>query len=524
MLFRRKSQSRTKRRAAAGVSSEEGHPQTQQTSTPPRQTTPASPGAYFAETEPFWPTGKGVYQPASGLRPTHSVSRGHRVSQWLSHVAYRYPARLTVSVFALLILVVTLLLSIPAASATGRHTPFVDALFTAVSAVTVTGLTVVDTATHWSFFGQLVIAVGMSLGGFGVVTMAAMLALVVSRRLGLTQRLLSAGDTQGRLSDAGTLFFGVLASTLIVEAVLFLTILGPLLRRGHDAGKAVWSAAFMAISAFNNAGFVNLPEGMAPYAGSWGVLLPLMMAAVIGAVGFPVITDLRRHWRQPKSWSLHTKLTLTAYFTLMVGSGVVVAALEWNNPATFGALNGSEKLLNAIVESVNPRSLGVSAVDVGDMTDATWLVTDLSMFIGGGSGSHAGGIKVTTFVVLLLAAWTEARGKPDVEAFRRRIPHSVVRQSVAVLLLAVALVTIAALGLLVMTPYSLDRVLFESVSAFGTVGLSTGLTPFLPHAGKLLLAVLMVAGRVGPMTLAAALALQNRHTVVQRPQARPMVG
>ncbi len=486
--------------------------------------TPVRADLHFAEAEPHWSSNRSHHGNAP-LPPTARHGEANSpLLRWFRRIAYRYPARLTVIFFGVLILVVAALLSLPAASAQGQRTPFIDAFFTSVSAVTVTGLTVVDTATHWSFFGQAVILGAISVGGFGVVTVAASLTLMVSHRLGLTQRLLSAESTQGRLGDAGSLFVGVLVTTLVVEFAVFLVILIPLLGQEQGVGQSVWQAFFMAVSAFNNAGFVNLDGGMAPHVNSWGILLPIMLGAAAGAVGFPVLADLRRTWRTPRKWALHTKLTLSTYFGLVALSGVLVAALEWNNPDTFGSLSFGSKMLNSVVEAVNPRSLGISAIDVQDMTGASRLVTDISMFIGGGSGSHAGGIKVTTFIVLLLAVWAEARGNPDVEAFHRRIPNEVVRQGVAILLLAVTLVSLVVLVLLIVTPYSLDQVIFEAASAFGTVGLSTGITPYVPGGGKVLLAALMITGRVGPMTLAASLALRNRHRVVKMPSARPIVG
>lgn len=481
-------------------------------------------GMGFAESEPFTYRGRNLAALAASRRHQGGYSGNSRFKLWFNYIAFRHPARLSISIFAILITVFTLLLMLPAANTTGSFTPPTDALFTSVSAVCVTGLAVVDTATYWTFFGQVIIAIAISLGGFGVMTMASLLALVVSRRLGLTQRLLSTDDTQGRMGDALTLIMGVLVTTLVAEAVLFFVLFPSFLNSGHSFASATWSALFLSISSFNNAGFVNLPEGMDPYIGNWFVLLPLMLAAALGAIGFPVITDLRRRWRTPRSWSLHTKITLSTYITLALVSGIVVAILEWNNPYTFGTLTGSEKLLNSVVASLNPRSLGISAIDVGQMTGASWLITDISMFIGGGSGSHAGGIKVTTFTVLLLAAWTEARGKRDVEAFHRRVPYETVRQAVAVLLAATTLVFTVATLLLVMTPFPLDRVLFETISAFGTVGLSTGITPALPNPAKILLSFLMVTGRVGPMTLAAALALRQTRTMIRQPEERPIVG
>ncbi len=482
------------------------------------------PESHFADAEP-------LERSTQILAPSHLILHGgrsrtfwYRSRHSLNQFAMRYPARLTLIVFALLITITTAGLLLPASNARGEVTPFVDALFTAISAVCVTGLTVVDTATYWTLFGQIVIFMGISLGGLGVMTMASLLTLVVSRRLGLTQRLLAQDDVQGRMGDALTLVKGVLVTTIVAEVVLFIVVVPSFLDQGHSVGSSIWDALFMSISAFNNAGFVNVPEGMEAYIGNWLVLLPLMLAAFVGAIGFPVIVDLKRRWRRPRTLSLHSKLTISTYLGLALTTGIIVAALEWSNPHTFGSLNLSEKLLNSIVEAINPRSLGVSAVDVDQMTSASWLVTDVSMFIGGGSASHAGGIKVTTFTVLVLAAWSEARGRRDVEAFHRRLPVGVIRQAVAVVLAAVLLIFGTTAILLVTTPFALDRILFEVISAFGTVGLSTGITSAMPVGGKILLGFLMVVGRVGPMTFAAGLALRERKSCIRMPEERPIVG
>lgn len=482
------------------------------------------PESHFADAEPL----ELAPQPIS---PHNLLTHGARGTRFwrqsrlsINRFALRYPARLTLLVFTALITMTTGALLLPAANARGEVTPFIDAFFTAVSAVCVTGLTVVDTATYWTLFGQFVIFMGVNLGGLGVMTMASLLTLAVSRRLGLTQRLLAQDDAQGRMGDALTLVKGVIVTTLVAEILLFIIVVPSFLLHGHSVPMSLWDALFMSVSAFNNAGFVNMPEGLEAYIGNWLVLLPLMMAAALGAIGFPVIIDLRRSWRRPRMLSLHSKITLTMYFGLAVTTGVIVAALEWTNPHTFGQLNLSEKLLNSVVEAVNPRSLGASAVDVSQMTGASWLVTDISMFIGGGSASHAGGIKVTTFTILVLAAWAEARGRHDVEAFHRRLPLGTIRQAVAVLLGSVLLVLSTTVVLLVITPFSLDRILFEVISAFGTVGLSTGITSAMPFAGKALLSFLMVVGRVGPMTFAAALALRERRSFIRMPEERPIVG
>lgn len=447
------------------------------------------------------------------------------LSHWLEVAAREYPARVTVLVFLILITIVTSLLSLPIATVGPGSAQFLDALFTAVSAVCVTGLTTVDTALYWSGFGEFVIILGVFIGGLGVMTLASLLAFAVSRHLGLTGRIL-ARDAVGSkaMSNSGTIIMGVFFTSVTVEAVLFVFLFIRLLTQGTALGDAAWDAMFMSISSFNNAGFVNLPGDAEALVGDWGVLLPVIVGAFIGALGFPVLSELQRNPFKASRWSLHTKLTLSVFITLVVTSVIFTGSLEWNNPDTFGKLPVDERILNSLLAGVNPRSLGVSPVPVDNMHPATLFVMGVSMFIGGGSASTAGGIKVTTFAVLLLAVLAEARGSQDIETFRRRLSTGTLRLAVSVLTISAALVGAATFMLLLLTDFGLEQVLFEVISAFGTVGLSSGITGDLPGSAQLLLAGLMLAGRLGPMTLATALALREQPHLIRMPEAHPIVG
>jgi Trk-type K+ transport system membrane component len=228
--------------------------------------------------------------------------------------------------------------------------------------------------------------------------------------------------------------------------------------------------------------------------------------------------------RRPADWDLHTKLTMTTTTLLLVISVVTISAFEWTNPATFGGLDLHEKLLAGMFAGVMPRSGGFSTVDVGEMNEATWLATDALMFVGGGSASTAGGIRVTTLAVLFLAVVAEARGDEDVEVYRRRIPASTIRIAVTVLLVGATVVLLGSLLLLALTGFSLNVVLFEVISAFATCGLSNGITPDLPDAAKYVLVAMMYIGRTGTMTLAGALALRERARMFRLPEERPVVG
>jgi trk system potassium uptake protein TrkH len=443
----------------------------------------------------------------------------------LDAIARRHPARLALLVFAGVVALVTLLLSVPAATARGDRPPLVDALFTATSAVCITGLTVVDTAAYWSLYGQGVILAGIQIGGFGIMTLASILGLAVSRRLGLTQRLLTASETKTtRLGEVGSLVRAVIVTSFAVESVLALALFPRFLTLGQGTGEAVWNATFYAVSIFNNAGFVNTPGGLYPYVGDPWINFPVIIGAFIGALGFPVILVLAQKWRKPSRWNLHAKLTVTTSLALAVIGTALIGALEWLNPRTFGALPVPERLLAALMAGITPRSSGFATVDVGEMREATWLLQDALMFVGGGSASTAGGIKVTTLAVMLLAIGAEARGDRDVDAFGRRIPSESLRLAVAVTFIGATTVLVASLILLSMTDLRLDVILFEVISAFATCGLSTGITPALPDEAKYLLSALMFAGRTGTMTVAAALAVRSRRRVIRQPEEGPIIG
>lgn len=444
---------------------------------------------------------------------------------FVDYIARRAPARLAVVVFALVIGAITILLRLPAATTSGKPADFVDALFTATSAVCVTGLTTVPTEIYWSGFGQAVILIGVQMGGLGVLTLASLLGMAVSRRLGLTQRIMVASETKTQqFGEVGSLVRVVVLASVTVELFITALLIPRFIALGFDVSEAIWHGLFYAISAFNNAGFVSTPDGLMPYGSDWLLTGPIMIAAFIGALGFPVIMTLARKWRHPRRWNLHARLTITTSVSLVAIGAILIVALEWSNPATLGDMSIGDKLHAGFFQGIMPRSAGLTTVNIGGMNEGTWLATDALMFVGGGSASTAGGIKVTTFAVMLLAIRAEARGDRDIEAWGRRVPAGVLRLSVAVVFVGATLVLIASLILLALTDLTLDVVLFEVISAFATCGLSTGITPDLPDSGKYVLTALMFVGRTGTMTVAAALALRNRQRVIRLPKERPIVG
>ncbi|MFF2621713.1 TrkH family potassium uptake protein [Oerskovia jenensis] len=443
----------------------------------------------------------------------------------IDRLARHSPARLAVTVFAAVISLFTLLLMAPWATTSGRSAPFVDALFTATSAVCVTGLVVVPTGTYWSTYGQVVILVGIKVGGLGVMTLASILGMAVSRRIGLTQKLLTASETKTtRLGEVGSLVRVVIITSTTIELTIALLLLPRFVVLEESFGEAAWHGLFYGISAFNNAGFIPTAEGLTPYVGDWMLLMPIIIGVFIGSLGFPVILNVMRNRRRASKWSLHTKLTLSTSAILVVVAVVLFAAFEWTNAKTLGPLSLNEKVLASLFAGVMPRSAGFSTIDINGMHESSWLITDALMFVGGGSASTAGGIKVTTLAVMLLAIVSEARGDRDLEAFGRRVPRETLRLAVAVSFIGATTVLVSSLLLLEITGWTLDVILFETISAFATVGLSTGVTADLPTAGKYVLVVLMFIGRTGTMTLAAALALRDRRRVIRYPEERPIIG
>lgn len=440
--------------------------------------------------------------------------------------AFTHPARAVPLGFLAAIAIGTALLSLPIARAGEGGAPFMVALFTATSAVCVTGLAVVDTGTYWSGFGQGVVLLLVQLGGLGIMTAATLLGLLVTNRTRLGQRLVAQVESGiSTLGEVTATLRLVVITTLIVQSAIAAFLFARLfLGYGQPAGTAAWQALFHAVSAFNNAGFGLYPDNVAPFALDPLVLVPLMIAIVVGGIGFPVLYELKRELWRPACWSLHTKLTLSGTALLIPLGAVAVLAFESWNAATIGGMSAGDKLLNAVFHSVSTRTAGFNAVDIGAMRPETLLATTALMMIGGGSAGTAGGIKVGTFLILGLVVFAEIQGERDPVAFRRRIASETQRLALTIALLSIGTVAVAVFALLSITPLDLESVLFEAVSAFATVGLSTGITADLPPAGQAILVALMFAGRVGTVTIAAALALRQCKRPYRYPEERPILG
>ncbi len=445
--------------------------------------------------------GRGATPQSFLVRP---LRRGHRRSR---------PALALAIAFLVVAGVGAVLLTLPMASATGAWTNPGVALFTATSAVSVTGIAIVETGTSWSPFGQLVIAALIQVGGFGFMTGSTLLlSILVGRRASLSDRILVQASTDA--SDLGSvmgLVRRVALFTLVAEGIGALVLTIAFLVDGEDALTALWWGVFHGISSFNSAGFDLFVDGrsLARFAGDIGVLVPIATLIVLGGLGFAIVGDVavKRRWIR---LALETKVVLLTTAAIIVVGWLSITGIEWANPATLGALPPAERPLSALFETITLRSAGFSVLPTNQFLDETLFVAIAMMFIGGASGSTAGGIKVNTFSVLLIAIVSTIRGDPAPMALGRRISPVTVYRAVAIALLSVAVVFILAFGVGLLTTAPFIEVLFESVSALGTVGASVGVTADASPAARLLLTVAMFIGRLGPLTFILALAARER--------------
>lgn len=426
----------------------------------------------------------------------------------------------------------TLVLLLPFSTASGNPPGLLTALFTATSAVCVTGLVVVDTGSYWSPFGQFTIMVLFQLGGLGFMTLASLVVLAVSRRIGLKRILVAQTERRSlSLGDVRSVLRGVALITLVVESCVAAVMTGQLMvTYDYPLGRALWHGTFHAISAFNNAGFGLYEDSLMRFVSDPVISGALILAIVIGGFGFPVFIDLYHHFRAPQRLrlhmhlSLHSRLTLVTLALLLVVGFVAVLGLEWRNQATLGPMAWHEKGIAGAFTAVTPRTAGFNVVETGALTNETLFIVMVLMFIGAGSAGTSGGIKVSTFVVIGLVILTELRGQGDVNAFGRRIPYSQQRQAITVAALSLGVVVVVTLILLSDAGFPFIHSVFESTSAFGTVGLSMGITPDLPPLSQIGVMATMLIGRVGPATLGSALVLRRRMAPFRYPEEGPIIG
>lgn len=439
----------------------------------------------------------------------------------------RHPGRLVALAFLAVAGAGTLLLMLPAARAGPGGAPLLTALFTSTSAVSVTGLTVVETSAYWTAFGQVLIMLLMQAGGFGIVTAATLLTLLVSDRLGLRTRLLAQAEARHGVGIANTrgVLAKVAATMLAAEAVVALLFaVRLLLAYDVSIGTAAWHGIFHAVSAVNNGGFTLYPGSLSPFRGDWWICVPVVLGVIVGSTGYPVLFELSGNWRRPGNWSIHTRLTVIGTLVLLAGGFTVLLGIEWTNPATLGPLATDQKVLTGLLESATIRSAGFATVDYSSMRPESLAAVIALMFIGGGAASTAGGIKVTTFLLLAYVVKAEITGEPDVVVGHRRVPESASRQALTVALLGVGVVAAGTFGVVATGAFGLDQALFTATSAFGTVGLALGSPSALSAAAQIVMLLLMFVGRVGPIVVASGLALRTRRRLYHYPEERPIIG
>ncbi|PKM72132.1 MAG: Trk family potassium uptake protein [Firmicutes bacterium HGW-Firmicutes-16] len=431
--------------------------------------------------------------------------------------------------FFCLIITGAFLLCLPISSRTHEWTPFITAMFTATSASCVTGLVVVDTYTHWSVFGQVVVLLLIQIGGLGVMTSMSMIALVLKRRISLGQRRLimqSAGSLH--ISGIAKLLHRIIKGTAIVECVgtvILAFVFIP--RMGFMPG--LWNAVFHSVSAFCNAGFDLMGKyGQFSSLTTPGlqfnpvVILTVVALVLIGGIGFIVWTDIARHRFNFKKYEVHSKIALVTTAVLLVGGTILFFIFEHDH-----ALKGFtfwQKVLSSVFQSVTPRTAGFNSIDEAALSESGKLLSTVLMFIGGSPGSTAGGIKTTTFAVLLLSALAAARGHGGVTVFKRKLDDNTIVQASSIFTVYAACLFTAVLIICAIEPYSFTQVLFESVSAIGTVGLTLGITPTLCSASKLILIMLMFTGRVGGLSLMLVLAERRKNIPISRPTTHILIG
>ncbi len=443
------------------------------------------------------------------------VKRQLRKARLFAQYKIRVSAAQTiVGGFLLIILVGAILLTLPIATRSGESTGFVDALFTATSSTCVTGLVVFDTYSYWSLFGQTVILTMIQIGGLGFMTMGAVFAFILKSKISFRQRLvMSESIGMDMTSGIVRMTQHILVGTLIFETVGAL-ILAVRFIPEFGFWDGIYKGVFHAVSAFCNSGMDLMGEreafsSLTYYVNDWTVNLTIMLLITIGGTGFYVWEDIY-HAKSYKGLSLHSKIVLTMNISLVVVGALLIFGMDYHNPETLGPLSPASKVLASLFQSVASRTAGFNTVDLSSLSVASTFTMILLMFIGGAPGSTAGGIKTTTLGLLFFTAISSLRGSKDVNAFARRMEPMAVRRAVTIVLIALCVVAVGIIILSGADPeLSFIEVVFEVVSAFGTVGLSLGITPEMGVISKLAIACIMFFGRVGVLTIMLSLTLKG---------------
>lgn len=433
------------------------------------------------------------------------------------------PPRVLALGFGGLILLGAFLLNLPIASQDGQSIGFINSFFTAASSVCVTGLVVVNTAYHWTLFGQIVIITLIQMGGLGFMTLATIVALVMGKKISLKERLVIKEQlNQETMSGLVRLTKYVILATFIIEglgALLLATRFIP----EYGIKTGIWYSVFHAISAFCNAGFDILGDSIAPYVGDAVINLTICGLIILGGLGFTVYIDIFRN-KIFRRFHLHTKLVLLITAFLLIGGAVIFYLLEMNNPETLANLSFSERVLASFFQSTVPRTAGFYSVNMGSLYDTSVFLLIILMFIGGSPGSTAGGIKTTTFGALVLTTMSVIRGDKDVVVFKKRLSYDVINKAIAIIMVELLIVIGVSFILTITESAGFLDLLFETTSAIATVGLTTGITPDLSDFGKVLLSVTMYVGRVGPLTMAFAFSRKHKHLNFKYSEGNIIVG
>jgi trk system potassium uptake protein len=450
-----------------------------------------------------------------------NIPRQFEYASWLT------PSKALVLGFAALIAIGTFLLSLPIATADGQPLHWLDALFTATSALCVTGLTVVDTGTRFSLFGQIVILIMLQTGGVGFVTMAVVISVVIGRRVGLRERILLQ-ESLGYIKVQGMvrLALYILAVALVAETVGFL-FLWSRWQAEMGAGRAAWVALFHSVSAFVNAGFDLFGQfGQASlHAYRGDVLVNVVIGGLIflGSLGIPVLDEVI-HWRRTRRFSLHALLVLTISGILFIGGSILLLLIELDVRSPLAELPWGERILVAGFHSASARTGGFSTIAIVEISPAAWFLFMILMFIGAATASMGGGVKVNVVGALIFTLWSVARGREEGEAYGRTIPRETVYKALAVMIGSATYVMVIVIALSLSESQDPLHLMFETISAFGTVGYSLGVTSQLSPIGKLLIILTMFVGRLGPLTLIAALARRPSAQLFHYPEEKIMIG
>lgn len=444
--------------------------------------------------------------------------------QW-NLVRFSPPQLLSIG-FLALIFIGSLLLMLPISRSPEVHFTYLDALFEATSAVCVTGLVVTDTATTFTMFGEIVLLILIQIGGLGFMTMGILVALLLGKKVGLTERLLAQNAlNQFNLSGVVKLVKLVVLSTLIIEGTGAL-LLAISWSQEMNGWQALYFGIFHSVSSFNNAGFdlMGHYSSMTGYVGNYPINLILSSLFILGGLGFTVIVDVVKK-RAFTKWSLNTKVVLIVTLVMNITASFMFFLLEHNNPNTLGSLSMEDKIIASYFHGTVPRTAGFNTLDLSQLNSDSILLTMGLMFIGGASGSTAGGVKVTTFFLLLLVVWTFIKQREDITFLNRRIPRDLVFRALAIFLIGIVLVFTSTFILdITEKDVPLMNLLFETVSAFGTVGLSLGVTPELSAIGKCVIMLLMFIGRLGPITIAFAFIRERKMSKIRLPEEKILIG